>query len=69
MSSETRDTAEGARNRLTGEARSGSGKGERPEQPMLDRRAVPGFKRLLASAPLDGIDLERSRDPGRKVDF
>ena len=28
-----------------------------------------GLKALLASAPLDGIDLERSRDPGREVDL
>ncbi len=25
-----------------------------------------GLKSLLASAPLDGIDLERARDPGRR---
>ncbi len=29
----------------------------------------PDFKRLLATAPLEGIDIERSRDPGRKVDL
>jgi hypothetical protein len=28
-----------------------------------------GLKALLASAPLDGIDLERSRDVGRDVDL
>lgn len=27
------------------------------------------LKALLASAPLDGIDLGRSRDPGREVDL
>lgn len=27
------------------------------------------LKALLASAPLDGIDLERSPDPGRDVDL
>ncbi len=27
------------------------------------------LKALLASAPLDGIDLERSRDPGRDIDL
>jgi hypothetical protein len=27
------------------------------------------LKTLLASAPLDGIDLERSPDPGREVDL
>ena len=30
---------------------------------------APDFKRLLATAPLDGIDIERSRDFGRKVDL
>jgi hypothetical protein len=28
-----------------------------------------GLKALLASAPLDGIGLDRSRDPGRDVDL
>lgn len=28
-----------------------------------------GLKALLAAAPLDGIDLERVRDTGRKVDL
>ena len=28
-----------------------------------------GLKALLASAPLDGIEFERSRDLGRKVDL
>jgi len=27
------------------------------------------LKVLLASAPLDGIDLDRSRDPGRDIDL
>ena len=27
------------------------------------------LKALLASAPLDGIDFDRSRDPGREVDL
>lgn len=27
------------------------------------------LKALLASAPLEGIDLERSRDPGRDIDL
>jgi hypothetical protein len=27
------------------------------------------LKALLASAPLEGIDLKRSRDPGRDVDL
>lgn len=28
-----------------------------------------GFKELLAAAPLEGVDLERSRDTGRDVDL
>jgi hypothetical protein len=28
-----------------------------------------GFKELLAAAPLEGLDLERSRDTGRDVDL
>ena len=28
-----------------------------------------GLKALLAAAPLEGIDLERSRDTGRAVDL
>lgn len=28
-----------------------------------------GLKALLASAPLEGIDLTRARDTGRRVDF
>lgn len=28
-----------------------------------------GFKALLASAPLDGIDLDRSRDFGREIEL
>jgi hypothetical protein len=31
--------------------------------------AKPGLKALLASAPLDGIDLERDPDAGRDVDL
>jgi hypothetical protein len=27
------------------------------------------LKALLAAAPLDGIDLDRSRDPGRDIDL
>ncbi|MGD9615856.1 MAG: hypothetical protein AB7H90_05105 [Alphaproteobacteria bacterium] len=27
------------------------------------------FKEFLAAAPLEGVDLERSRDTGREVDF
>jgi hypothetical protein len=33
------------------------------EQPKVSLKA------LLAAAPLDGIDLDRSRDPGRDVDL
>jgi hypothetical protein len=32
-------------------------------------RPAVNLKDLLASAPLDGIDLERSREPGRDVDL
>lgn len=32
-------------------------------------RRAKGFKELLASAPLEGVDLERNRDTGRPVDF
>jgi hypothetical protein len=32
-------------------------------------RRVQGLKALLAAAPLEGLDLERSRDPGRVVDL
>ena len=27
------------------------------------------LKRLLAAAPLEGIEIERSRDPGREIDL
>ena len=30
---------------------------------------TPDFKEFLLSAPLDGIDLIRSRDPGRDIDL
>ena len=37
----------------------------------LDKKTVAtrarGFKKLLASAPLEGIDLERSRESGRDI--
>lgn len=40
---------------------------------VLRRRFVQSppvsLKALLASAPLDGIDLDRSHDPGREVDL
>lgn len=40
---------------------------------LLRERVLPpragGLKALLAAAPLEGIDLERSRDPGREVDL
>jgi hypothetical protein len=40
---------------------------------LLRRRLAPAparsLKDLLAAAPLDGIDLERSRDIGRVVDL
>ena len=33
------------------------------------RRAAGGFKELLASCPLEGVDLERSRDFGGDIDL
>jgi hypothetical protein len=40
---------------------------------LLQRRfaepAGPSLKALLASAPLEGIDLDRSQDVGRDVDL
>jgi hypothetical protein len=33
------------------------------------RSTTKSLKALLADAPLDGIDLERSRDPGRDVEL
>lgn len=40
---------------------------------LLQQRFVEppkvSLKALLASAPLDGIDLDRSLDPGREVDL
>ena len=37
-------------------------------QCLIDPPKV-SLKSLLASAPLEGIDLDRSRDPGRDVDL
>ena len=31
--------------------------------------AQAGLKALLASAPLEGVDLERPRDMGREIDL
>jgi len=31
--------------------------------------SLPGLKALLAAAPLEGIDIERSADPGRVPDL
>jgi hypothetical protein len=38
-------------------------------QQRFGRSAATSLKALLAGAPLDGIDLERSRDPGRDVEL
>jgi len=35
----------------------------------LGAPAAAGLKALLAAAPLEGIDLERSRDTGRTLDL
>lgn len=32
-------------------------------------RRAAGFKDLLASCPLEGVDLERPRDLGRDIDL
>jgi len=41
--------------------------------PLNEYRRLRGggknFKALLASAPLDGIEIRRSRDTGRVIDF
>lgn len=33
----------------------------------IARHPVPGLKALLASAPLDGIEIDRPRDMGREI--
>jgi hypothetical protein len=38
------------------------------QQRFVEPRKVD-LKALLASAPLEGVDLKRSRDPGREVDL
>ena len=41
----------------------------RREEAMHRESSAPDLKRLLASAPLDGIEVERPRDPGREIEF
>ena len=36
---------------------------------VLGEEPKPGLKALLASAPLEGIDLTRDRDLGRDVEL
>ncbi|MSP75129.1 MAG: hypothetical protein EXR12_03240 [Rhodospirillaceae bacterium] len=36
---------------------------------QFNEPSIKGLKALLAAAPFDGIDLERIRDTGRKVDL
>ena len=36
---------------------------------LVDHEPQSDLKALLASAPLEGIDLSRERDTGREVDF
>lgn len=36
---------------------------------LVDREPQSDLKALLASAPLEGIDLSRERDTGREVDL
>ena len=40
----------------------------RREEATRRESSAPDLKRLLASAPLDGIEIERPRDPGREID-
>ena len=35
----------------------------------LEDAQPTSLKRLLASAPLEGIEIERSREPGREIDL
>jgi antitoxin (DNA-binding transcriptional repressor) of toxin-antitoxin stability system len=39
------------------------------EEYRLLRTGGKSFKALLASAPLEGVEIRRSRDTGRTVDF
>ncbi|MGH8558150.1 MAG: hypothetical protein ACRESZ_11935 [Methylococcales bacterium] len=36
---------------------------------LLGAREKPGLKELLAAAPLENIDLTRSRDPDRAIEL
>ncbi len=36
---------------------------------LVGEEPKPSLKALLASAPLEGIDLTRQRDPGREVEL
>jgi len=38
-------------------------------QTALADKRPPSFKQMLESAPLEGVELERSRDPGRDIGF
>ena len=40
----------------------------RREEAMRRKSSAPDLKKLLASAPLDGIEIERPRDQGREID-
>ena len=51
------------RRRMKRKGRMGRETAARQEAPVSDLKA------LLASAPLDGIDLERRRDLGREIDL
>ncbi len=37
--------------------------------PSSEEIRTPGLKNLLAAAPLEGIDIERTRDPGPEIAF
>ena len=38
-------------------------------QSALAHKQKVSFKELLESAPMEGIEFERSRDPGREIEF
>ena len=38
-------------------------------QSALAHKQQVSFKELLESAPMEGIEFERSRDPGREIEF
>jgi len=51
--------------------RAGGEKAEEARQGLIDMVSLqePGLKELLASAPLEGIRIRRSRDTGRPIEL